>query len=153
SIGSMGGRTYFGAMGVQNNSPIDHWETPFSMVYGMEALLPIEVEVQSQRSSMYDREQNEQLMMAALDTIEELRGKAAIRVEAYKQRMRAAHDKKVKTRRFHVGDLVWKRVDVLKHVGKLEPNWEGPYLVEKVHAGGAYSLKDAEGRSLARSWN
>ncbi|CAA0816679.1 Unknown protein, partial [Striga hermonthica] len=52
-------------------------ETLFSMVYGMEALLPVEVEVQSQRSSMYDREQNEHLIMAALDTIEELQEKAS----------------------------------------------------------------------------
>ncbi|CAA0834113.1 Polynucleotidyl transferase- ribonuclease H-like superfamily protein, partial [Striga hermonthica] len=117
-------------------------ETPFSLVYGMEALLPVELELQSQQSSTYDQEQNEELMLTALDTIEELREQASTRVEAYKQRMRAAHDRKVKIRRFQVGDLVWKRVDVLKHVGKLEPNWEGPYLVKKVHAGGAYSLKD-----------
>ncbi|GER53738.1 gag-pol polyprotein [Striga asiatica] len=125
-------------------------ETPFSLVYGMEAFLPVEVELQSQRSSSYELGQNEESMMAALDTIEELRGQASTGIEAYKQRMRAAHDRKVKIRRFQVGDLVWKRIDMLKHVGKLEPNWEGPYLVEKVHARGAYSLKDAEGQSLAR---
>ncbi|CAA0843118.1 Unknown protein, partial [Striga hermonthica] len=64
-------------------------ETPFSLAYGMEALLLVEIELSSQRSSTYDSEQNEDLMMAALDTIEVLRGRATIRVETYKQRMRA----------------------------------------------------------------
>ncbi|CAA0840169.1 Unknown protein, partial [Striga hermonthica] len=101
-------------------TPRSTGETPFSLVYGMEALLPIEVELQSKWSSTYEQGQNEELMMAALDTIEELREQTSTRVETYKQRMRASHDRKVKVRRFEVGDFVWKRIDVLKH-GKFLP--------------------------------
>ncbi|CAA0811498.1 Unknown protein, partial [Striga hermonthica] len=119
SFRGVGGRVNIRALAYRTTPRSTTGETPFSLVYGMEALLQVELELQSQRSSTYNQEQNEELMLTALDTIKELREQASTRVEAYKQRMRAAHDMKVKIRRFQVGDLVWKRVDVLKHVGKM----------------------------------
>ncbi|KAL8499011.1 hypothetical protein ACS0TY_022101 [Phlomoides rotata] len=52
--------------------------------------------------------------------------------------------------RFEKGDLVLRRIDALKPTRKLDSNWEGPYLVTKVLAGGAYGLDDEEGRKLPR---
>lgn len=37
-----------------------------------------------------------------------------------------------------------RRADALKSTGKLDPNWEGPYVVTEVLKGGAYELKDME---------
>ncbi|KAL0333977.1 UNVERIFIED_CONTAM: hypothetical protein Sangu_1553900 [Sesamum angustifolium] len=51
------------------------------------------------------------------------------------------------------GDLVLKRVEVSKHVGKLDPNWEGLYKVTEVKMKGAYRLQDLEGKELPRPWN
>jgi hypothetical protein len=32
-----------------------------------------------------------------------------------------------------------------RHIGpKFSPNWEGPYIIEKVYGGGAYQLIDHE---------
>ena len=36
-------------MGLQNFYPCINWVTPYSLVYGSEAVLPIEVEIQSLR--------------------------------------------------------------------------------------------------------
>ncbi|CAA0817909.1 P-loop containing nucleoside triphosphate hydrolases superfamily protein, partial [Striga hermonthica] len=115
-------------------------QSPFHMVYGMEALLPIEVGLESHRSTFYEEKNNEELAKGALDMIEEMREEAWLRSVEYKQKMRATFDKKVRARRFQVGDLVLKRADALKHVGKLEANWEGPYTVTRL---------DTMGRQIA----
>ncbi|KAL0431963.1 UNVERIFIED_CONTAM: Transposon Ty3-G Gag-Pol polyprotein [Sesamum radiatum] len=52
-----------------------------------------------------------------------------------------------------VGDLVLRRVDTLKPVGKLDPTWEEPYKVMGIIARGAYEVEDLEGRPLPRPWN
>lgn len=46
-----------------------------------------------------------------------------------------------------------KKADDLKPMEKPDPNWEGPYIVEEVLKGGAYKLKNDEGKVLPRPWN
>lgn len=77
-----------------------------------------------------------------MDLVEERRVDATFRSLRYKQQIRDAYNKKVQVRRFEKGGLVLKRADALKPMGKLDPNWEGPYIVERVLKGGAYELKD-----------
>ncbi|KAK2997990.1 hypothetical protein RJ639_026540 [Escallonia herrerae] len=38
-------------------------------------------------------------------------------------------------------------------VGKLSPNWEGPYKISKVLRPGAYSLETLSGEAIPRTWN
>ncbi|KAL0405364.1 UNVERIFIED_CONTAM: Gag-Pol polyprotein [Sesamum latifolium] len=47
-----------------------------------------------------------------------------------------------------VGNLVLKKVEVSKHVGKLDPGWEGPFKVIKVKKPSTYKLQDLEGKDL-----
>ena len=37
--------------------------------------------------------------------------------------------------------------------GKLGPNWEGPYRVPATNDNGSYTLEDASGKVLQRTWN
>ncbi|XP_013709081.1 uncharacterized protein LOC106412722 [Brassica napus] len=62
-------------------------ETPFSLSYGIEAVIPAEIEVPSQRRGICpeDAELNEGLLIHQLDMIEERREKAAICVQNYQQ--------------------------------------------------------------------
>ncbi|KAL0416430.1 UNVERIFIED_CONTAM: hypothetical protein Slati_3474900 [Sesamum latifolium] len=89
----------------------------------------------------------------SLDLLEELRERAFIRMQRYKNIMINAYNRRVKARSFQVGDLVLRRVDALKPVGKLDPTWEGPYKIASVIGRGAYRLEDLEGRPLPRPWN
>ncbi|KAL0444489.1 UNVERIFIED_CONTAM: hypothetical protein Slati_2171600 [Sesamum latifolium] len=52
-----------------------------------------------------------------------------------------------------LGDLVLRRADALKPIGKLDPTWEGPYKVTSVIGKGAYELEDPEDCPLPRPWN
>ncbi|KAL0449610.1 UNVERIFIED_CONTAM: Gag-Pol polyprotein [Sesamum latifolium] len=61
-----------------------------------------------------------------LTMIEEKRDLAYARILHHKGLMMRSYNQKVKPRHFQVGDLVLKKVEVSKHVGKLDPGWEGP---------------------------
>ena len=75
--------------------------TPFSLVYEMEAILPIEVEISSLRVLMEAKlEEIEwvQTKYDQLNLIEEKKLKALCHGQLYKKRMMQAHDKKVRPR-------------------------------------------------------
>ncbi|KAK4407808.1 hypothetical protein Sango_0361800 [Sesamum angolense] len=67
------------------------------------------------------------------------------RVDGFSVGHSAVKGRRVKRRNFHVGDLVLKKVEVSKHVGKLDLSWEGPYKVIEVKRKGTYQLQDMEG--------
>ncbi|KAL0413473.1 UNVERIFIED_CONTAM: hypothetical protein Sradi_1549000 [Sesamum radiatum] len=128
-------------------------ENPFSLVYGLEAIIPAELGTPSHRILNFSEDNNKDLLKENLDLIEELREKAFIRTQRYKNTMINSYNKRVKARSFQVGDLVLRRVDTLKPVIKLDPTWEGPYKIMGIIGRGAYELEDLEGRPLPRPWN
>ena len=85
-------------------------ETPFSLAYGAEAVIPAEVYMPTLRTEDPDPEQNASLLQLVQDLSKERRELAAIRVAAYQQQIRAAHLKKVKPRQFNIEDLVLRHV-------------------------------------------
>lgn len=112
-------------------------ETPFSLSYGVEAVIPAEIEVLSKRRRLCpeNTELNEELLIDKLDMIEERREKAAIRVQNYQQAASRYYQSNVRNRAFSVGDLVLRKVfDRTKKpkAGKLGTRWEGPYKVTKI---------------------
>jgi len=81
-------------------------ETPFLMVYGSEAMIPAELEVFSQRRATFNPNDNDQLLTANLDLLEEARETARLRVAVYQQRIARYYNKYARIRRLNVGDLV-----------------------------------------------
>ncbi|KAK6158336.1 hypothetical protein DH2020_005650 [Rehmannia glutinosa] len=107
----------------------------------------------SLRVARYEPEINSEARELELELIEEKRDKAFIQIQAAKGRMKNSYDKRVQERSFQVGDLVLKKVEVSKHVGKLEANWEGPFKVIEVLKRGTYRLENMQGKQLPRPWN
>ncbi|XP_042418192.1 uncharacterized protein K02A2.6-like [Zingiber officinale] len=68
--------------------------TPFHLVYGNEAVVPIEIGVSSVKRTLYD-EGNAEWRLAELDLISETRDRTTARLEAYRQRMRLENSSKV----------------------------------------------------------
>ncbi|XP_042416067.1 uncharacterized protein LOC122005181 [Zingiber officinale] len=126
--------------------------TPFHLVYGGEAVAPVEVGIESDRVLHYNGENGGRRWME-LDMVDETRDKAIARLTAYRQRMRQNYNRRVIPRSFQVGDLVWKRVKPVGDVKKLEAPWTGPFKVIEKLRSGAYYLEDAEGRRLDRPWS
>ncbi|GAU47906.1 hypothetical protein TSUD_404660, partial [Trifolium subterraneum] len=132
--------------------------TPFSLVYGMEAVLPIEVEIPSMRVLM-ETELAEaewcQNRYDQLNLIEEKRMAALCHGQLYQRRMKQAFDRKVRPREFREGDLVLKKILSFQpdSRGKWTPNYEGPYVVKRAFSGGAMTLATMDGDELPRPVN
>ncbi|XP_073051318.1 uncharacterized protein [Primulina eburnea] len=69
-------------------------ETPYSLVYGSEAVLPVEIGQSSTRIESYPSN-NDQARVIELDLVEERRDQAAIRMEAYRSRLMKSYNKHV----------------------------------------------------------
>ncbi|KAL2241737.1 UNVERIFIED_CONTAM: Retrovirus-related Pol polyprotein from transposon opus [Sesamum indicum] len=128
-------------------------ETPFSLVYGSEAVIPAEIGEESQRIVSFDPERNGGQRAFDLDILEEKRDATRVRMLHHKSLMLRGHNKNLKPRSLQVGDLVLRKVEVSKHVGKLDPNWEGPFKVVEIIGKGTYKLQDVQGNEVPRPWN
>ena len=76
-----------------------------------------------------------------LDLIDEVRADVEHRAAKYKNLMARQYDAMVKPRHFNLGDLVLRKVSLatknLAH-GKLDPNWEGLYIIINCKRQGSY---------------
>lgn len=118
-------------------------KTPFALVHGVEAVVPVEVEVSTARIMKLDAHQNHEALRDELEFALEKREEASEKMGKNKEKMKAVYDKKMRKRRFEVGDWVLRQGDAFKKkTGKMEANWEGPYKVITVLTGGAYELMD-----------
>ncbi|KAL5577646.1 hypothetical protein UlMin_019345 [Ulmus minor] len=131
-------------------------ETPFSLAYGVDAVVPVELGIPTFRIENFTEEDNDVLLALASDLLEEKRDKAQLRATALQQTVAKHYNSKVKLRRFTKGDLVIRRIFLNtkeKGVGVLGPNWEGPYRVRAILRSGTYELETLGGRVLANPWN
>jgi hypothetical protein len=87
--------------------------TPFELVYGQEAVLPLQIGLQSLRiigqGSLLAKEYHE-LMMDKIDDVHESQFKALEEIEKEKIKIAKAYKKRVTEKMFQVGDLVWKMI-------------------------------------------
>ncbi|XP_073033813.1 uncharacterized protein [Primulina eburnea] len=129
------------------------WKKYRVLVYGSEAVLPVEIGQSSSRIESYSSN-NDQSRAIELDLVEERRDRAVIRMEAYRCRVMKTYNKNFRSRDFQVGDLVMKKVKPVGDVGKLEARWEGPFqIVRRFSSGAAYYLENSQGHTLKRPWN
>ena len=72
-------------------------QTPYSLVYGCEAVLPSELKIPTARSVLMNVEENSPLVIDYLDTINELRDQASIRLASYHQTIARSYNKNVRS--------------------------------------------------------
>ena len=131
--------------------------TPFHLVFGEEAVLPIECEIPSLQLAVEllpDTQPLEQRLIMLERTFEHHRV-AFQTLEAAKKHTKAQYDRKLHPRNFHEGDLVLvydQAHDVLGH-GKFDSLWLGPYIIIKDLDKGAYLLEDFKGNPLPNPRN
>ena len=126
--------------------------SPFATTYGMEAIILIEIGMPTINTDVPEQG-NVDLMIKDLDTVDELRESAAIRIASYQRQLASSYNKRVKPRTFQPGDLVLRRVfdnTADPNVGKFQPNG---YLVTRVGESGSYALDKLDGTPVPRMWN
>ena len=80
-------------------------ETPFSLCYCSEALIPVEIRIPTLRVEHFDLVSSEQGLRNNLDTVEELRDEARVHQAAYNQQIEKYYNQRVRARSFLLGDL------------------------------------------------
>ena len=103
--------------------------TLFSLVYGHDAVLPVEVTVQSLRVARQDQLSHtdyEDTMMAEMDDLDEAQLAVLNSIIIQKQRVIKSYNRRVRPKTFSIGDLVWKVILSLgtkdPYLGKWSPN-------------------------------
>ena len=128
-------------------------ETPFSMTYGVEAVIPLEIGFPTSRTSSFNPSDNDEQLTKSLDLIEEKRENAMVQLAYYQQKLKQGYDVNVKLRTLTPGDLVLRKVvGAAKNPawGKLGPNWEGPYRIISEVGIEAYFLEDLDEHVIPR---
>ncbi|GJT62971.1 reverse transcriptase domain-containing protein [Tanacetum coccineum] len=130
-------------------------DTPFSLTYGTEAVIPAEIGMPTYRTAAVDIVRNDDEIRLNLDLVEERREQAAIREAKAKSKMMRYYNARVRGVTFKPGDYVYRSNEASHAMdgGKLGPKWEGPYEVTEVLGGGAYKLRSMDGAVLPRTWN
>ncbi|KAH7281399.1 hypothetical protein KP509_36G045800 [Ceratopteris richardii] len=126
--------------------------TPFHLVYGQEALLPIEVEIPSLRVLIKESGQSEQeVIQRRLIDLQELSMKRELAIEHYinqAEKRRQEFNRQLKDKGLTEGTL-------------FQPRWEGPSLIKTKFKNGSYQLMDlswkvhktkVNGRRLKKYW-
>ncbi|GKC99716.1 reverse transcriptase domain-containing protein [Tanacetum coccineum] len=103
-------------------------KTPFSLVYGSKAVIPIEISMETKRVQDFDPKENKKRRLEDLDILDERREMASIK-EAHYNASKAEYQ------------------------GKMGPTWEGPYVIRKAYKDGAYKLETLFGEVVDQTWN
>ena len=131
-------------------------ETPFSMTYGVDAVIPLESGFPTTRASSFSPKDNDEQLTRNLDLIEEKRENAMVQLAHYQLKLKRGYDANVRLRPLTPGDLVLRKVvETAKNPawGKFGPNWEGPYRITSNAGIGAYFLEDLDEHVIPRPWN
>jgi len=75
-------------------------ETPFSLVYGSDAMIPVEIHESSPRFQSCVAEESNEERRVNLDLLDEAREEARIKAEAVKRRVERQYNSKVRPRQF-----------------------------------------------------
>nr|GEY05420.1 reverse transcriptase domain-containing protein [Tanacetum cinerariifolium] len=123
-----------------------HGDTPFSLTYGTEAVIPAEIRL-TYRTAVVDTVHNNQGMRLNLDLPKERCDCAAIREAKVKLKMTKYYNTRVRGVTFRPGDFVYcsNKVSHVMDRGKLGLKWEGRYEVTEALEDGSYRLRSMDG--------
>jgi len=123
--------------------------TPFSLVYGIESILPIEFEVPSLRIAVDHRMTTNQSLrdrLEQLEALDEARMVSTQHIEAIQRRRKIAFDNRHKVRVLQPGMLVLLQdARRLEFPGKFDALWLGPYMVREVFPNNSVQLETLNG--------
>ncbi|GAA0178000.1 hypothetical protein LIER_29780 [Lithospermum erythrorhizon] len=130
-------------------------ETPFALVYGTKAVLPVEMGLSSYRQRGFDEEDNSQRMRQQLNFTNELRDKALLKMVQYKHLMARSYNRRVNNTQFRVGNLVMLMYAITypNYKNMLSPKWEGTYQVTKVVGPATYESSHVNDNPISHTWH
>jgi hypothetical protein len=133
--------------------------TPFQLVYGQEAILPIELELSSLRLMLQTEELNSSDVSQRINTLLALEEQINFSLENLKRRQQTVKkyfNKREKTIEFKIDDkvLLWdsSHAERGRH-SKFQKLWLGPFKIAFILDTNSYLLKDMDERLFSYSTN
>ena len=127
-------------------------ETPFSMTYRVETVIPIETGFPTLKTSLFSPSSNNELLENSLDFIEECNSPIGILPTQTQARL-WCQSKVEATSAWWLGNEESSGHCKNPAWGKLGPNWEGLYRITSVASIRAYFLEDLDEHVIPRPWN
>jgi hypothetical protein len=132
------------------NSPKQSTNTTlFRLTYGHDVVHPVEIHLQLarvQRQMEIPMHHYWKMMSDELIDLDEERLIALEVLTKHKERVSKAYNKKVKSKSFNIGELMWKVILPMdkrdRVLGKWSPSWEGPFKVVQIYLNGAYEIEE-----------
>ena len=93
----------------RTTSRVSTRETTFNLVYGVEAVIPVEIEVGSSWIENFDEQMNQEALKENHDLIDEKREHACMRLEAYQQRIERYCNSQVRSRPMNIRDVILRK--------------------------------------------
>jgi hypothetical protein len=128
-------------------------DMPFNLVYGAEAVLPLEIYLKSARVTQFNEEDQDESRQLDINLLEERRNAALSNVRIYQEALKKYYNKRVVQRKLNVDDLVLKKDIRTKDKHKFSTLWEGPFIIVDVAAPGAYVVAEVDDDMLPNTWN
>ncbi|MCO5568611.1 hypothetical protein L7F22_022310 [Adiantum nelumboides] len=132
--------------------------TPFHLVYGQEALQPIELNIPTIKLTGRQEQSNDEAWIDRLLNLVELEWKREATYHCYEKKALQLKDKLnegIKDKEIKKKSLVLRYNNALdnRFDAKFERRWEGPFIVKKAFTGGYYQLMDLNGKEHPRKVN
>ncbi|MCO5560447.1 hypothetical protein L7F22_014062 [Adiantum nelumboides] len=132
--------------------------TPFHLVYGQEALQPIELNIPSIKLTGRQEKNNDEAWIDRLPSLVELEWKRKAAYHCYERKALQLKDKLnegLKDKEIKEESLVLRYNNALdnRFDAKFERRWEGPFIVKKAFTSGYYQLMDLNGKEHPRKVN
>eukprot|EP00253_Pinus_taeda_P002703 PITA_02703 len=119
--------------------------SPYQLVYGKEALFPIEFQIQTYRLAAelgIDPTEPQQQRIIELNQLDEHRQQAIEHTTLVQQQRMKWHDRYIKIKTFHKGDWALLFDSKFKDFkAKFMTHWLGPYEIEEIFDNGAVKIK------------
>ena len=145
-------------MGIQDISKTGTGFTPFHLVFGKEALLPVEVELPAVKMLEKMIDAPNDVFATRLLYLEKAQLNRSLALEHYENMQDAALTRvnaKIKSKGIAKGDLVFRYNSKLDKTfqKKFQVKWEGPFHVTECFENGTYQLTDLDGALHASRGN
>ncbi|MCO5563726.1 hypothetical protein L7F22_017373 [Adiantum nelumboides] len=129
--------------------------TPFHLVYGQEALQPIELNIPTIKLTGRQEQNNDEVWIDRLLSLVELEWKREAAYHCYEKKslqLKGKLNEGLKDKEIKEKSLFLKYNNALdnKFDAKFERRWEGPFIVKKAFTGGYYQLMDLNGKEHPR---
>jgi hypothetical protein len=123
-------------------------DTPFNLVYGADAVLPLEIYLESVRVAHFTVKDYAEARELDSNLLEEKRNTTLANVQKYQESLKRYYNKSVVPRELNTRDLVLKKDIRTKDKNKFSSPWEGPFIIVDIAAPGAYVLAEVDGGML-----